>query len=85
MERLGQDVRQLGCGSDVDKPHLAVLYHFMREVLPDVDVLGTLSASDDVVAPLNASDVVLVDRSRTWLQIPCSADVSEINLLNSCG
>jgi hypothetical protein len=51
---LGQDVRQLGLGSDADKQHLAVLDQFMREVLPNVDVLGALPAPDDVVPPLDA-------------------------------
>ena len=67
MERLGQDVRQLGSSSDVDKQHLAVLDHFMREVRPDVDVLGALPAPDDVVPSLDARSVVLVHRSRGFL------------------
>ena len=37
------------------------------EVLPDVDVLGTLPAPDDVVPPLDAHSVVLVHRSRRFL------------------
>ena len=45
VERLGQDI----FGSNVDKPHLAVLNHFMRKALPGVDVLGALPAPDDVV------------------------------------
>ncbi len=40
---------------------VSILDRFMGEVLPDVDVLGTLSAFDNVVAPLNTSVIVLVD------------------------
>ena len=34
----------------------------MGEVLTDVNVLGSLTAADDVVAPFNTNRVVLVDR-----------------------
>ena len=64
---LGQNVRQLGIGRDVDEPHLSVLDHFMREVLSDVNVLGTLPATDDEVPPLDARSIVLVHRSRRLL------------------
>jgi hypothetical protein len=40
----------------------------MNEVLSDVDVLCTLSASHDVVAQLNASIVVLKDQAVTKVQ-----------------
>ncbi len=40
---------------------MSILDRIMGEVLPDVDVLGTLSTSDNVVAPLNTSVIVLVD------------------------
>ncbi len=39
----------------------------MCEVLPDVDVLGTLPARDDVVPPLDSRSVVLVHWSRRFL------------------
>ena len=39
----------------------------MGEVLPDVNVLGSLTADDDVVAPFNTRCVILVDRGRLLL------------------
>ena len=64
VQRLGQDVRQLGGRRNADELHLAILDHLMREVLPDVNVLGALPPADDVVPPLDARGVVLVHRSR---------------------
>ncbi len=42
--------------------HLAILNNFVGEVLPDVDVLGSLPSTDDVVTPLDARRVVFVNR-----------------------
>ena len=39
-----------------------MLNRFMRRVLPNVDALGSLSATDDVVAPVEARLVVPVYR-----------------------
>jgi hypothetical protein len=65
VERLGQDVRYCQVGrNDADQLHLAILDHFVGEMLPNVDVLGALTSTDDVVAPLDARSVVLVRRSR---------------------
>ena len=50
-------------GVDSNQAQVTVLDSFMDDVLPDVDVLRTLSASDDVVTPLDGSVVVLIDRS----------------------
>ena len=52
VQALGQDIRQLEFGRDSDKPHAAILNYFMREVLANVNVLGSLPAPDDVVSPL---------------------------------
>ena len=41
-----------------------LLDHLVGEVLPNVDVLGSLTAADDVIAPFNTRSVVLVDRGR---------------------
>ena len=41
---------------------LAILNNLVSEVLPDVDVLGSLPSADDVVSPLDALRVVFVDR-----------------------
>ena len=39
-----------------------ILNNLVGEVLPDVDVLGSLSSTNDVVTPLDARCVVLKDR-----------------------
>ncbi len=62
MTSLGEDVCELLRGVDSNQAQVSLLDRFMGEVLPNVNVLGTLSASDDVVTPLNASVVVLIDR-----------------------
>ena len=49
MESLDQDVRHLSRGRDLDEPHLTILDDLVGEVLPDVDVLGTFPAADDVL------------------------------------
>ncbi len=59
-QRLGQNLRQLLGGSDVNQLHMVILDHLMSEVLPDVDVLRALSATNDVVFPFDARGVVLV-------------------------
>ena len=61
MESLGQDVRHLSRGRDLDEPHLTILDDLVGEVLPDVNVLGTFPAADDVVTPLDARRVVFVE------------------------
>ena len=48
VQRLGQNIRQLEGGSDVDQLHVAILDHFMREVFPNVDMLGPLPSANDV-------------------------------------
>ena len=53
---------KLICGVHTDQADMTILDHFMREVLPDVDVLRPFTSSDDVVAPFDAGVVVLVDR-----------------------
>ena len=73
VQRLGQNIRQLEGGSDVDQLHVAILDHFMREVLPNVDMLGSLPTADDVVTPLDARGVVLVTpESGSFGRSPCS-------------
>ena len=67
VERLGQDVRKLVGRVDADQLHLAILDHFVGEVLPNVDVLSALTPTDDVVSPLDARSVVLVHRSWSLL------------------
>mmetsp|Transcript_41811 Transcript_41811/g.87394 ORF Transcript_41811/g.87394 Transcript_41811/m.87394 type:complete len:89 (+) Transcript_41811:129-395(+) len=84
MKSLGEDICELLRGVDSNQAQVSVLDCFMGEVLPDVDVLGTFSASDNVVAPLNTSVVVLVDRCPGfWRKTHAPQEVSEINHLNS--
>jgi hypothetical protein len=63
MKSLGEDVCELLRGVDSNQAQVSVLDRLMGEVLPNVNVLGTLSASDDIITALNASVVVLIDRS----------------------
>ncbi len=64
MKSLGEDhdICELPRGVDSNQAQVSILDRLVGKVLPDVDVLGTLSASENVVAPLNAGIVVLVDR-----------------------
>ena len=61
-ERLGEDVGLLEACVDLDKSHFLVLDHIMCEVLPDVNVLRTVTfpAADDVVYSLYARRVIRV-------------------------
>jgi hypothetical protein len=43
---------------------MSVLDCLMPKMLADVDVLSALSPTDDVIAPLDAHSVVLVDTDR---------------------
>ena len=71
-------------GVDSNQAQVAVLDSFMGEVLPDIEVLCTLSASDDVVTPLDASVVVLIDWGlRLWRKSHAPQEMSEIDHLNS--
>ena len=64
VKPLGRDIGQLVRCWHLDQPHLAILDDFVGEVLPDVVVLGSLTASNDVVAPFNTRRVVLIDQGR---------------------
>ena len=64
MKPLGEDIGLLVLRRHLDEPHLAILDDLVGEVLPDVDVLGSLTAADDVVALFKTRRVVLVDRDR---------------------
>ena len=64
MKPLGKDIGQLVLRRHLDEPHLAVLDHLVGGVLPNVHVLGSLTAADDVVAPFNTRRIGLVDRGR---------------------
>ena len=64
VKPLGKDIGQLVLRRHLDEPHLAILDDLVGEVLPDVDVLGSLTAADEIFAPFNTRRVVLVDRGR---------------------
>ena len=85
MKSLGEDICKLLRGVDSNQTQVSILDRFMGKVLPDVDVLGTFSASDNVVAPLNTSVIVLIDWGPgLWRKTHAPQEVSEINHLNSC-
>ena len=84
MKSLGEDICELLRGVDSNHTQVAILDSFMGEVLPDVDVLGALSASNNIVTPLDASVVVLIDRGPGfWYKPHAPQEISEINYLNS--
>ena len=60
LQALGEDIRELGRRGDADEQHLAILNDLVGEVLPNVDVIGSLSAAD--VTSLDTRRLVLVDR-----------------------
>jgi hypothetical protein len=72
VETLGEDFSQLLRGVDPDQAEMTILDYLVGEVLADVNVLRTLTAADDVVAPFDARDVVFVDC--VHLFVPCSAE-----------
>ncbi len=84
MVKISATDCKLILGVDSNQTQVSILDRFMGEVLPDVDVLGTLSASDNVVAPLNTSVIVLIDWGPgLWRKTHALQEVSEINHLNS--
>ncbi len=65
LKALGEDIRELIRSQDTNQSEVAILNSFMREVFPNVDVLGTFTAPNDVVAPIDARIIVLIDRSES--------------------
>ena len=53
LDSLGHNIRELSSGCDLLKDHVSILDGLMGEVLANVNVLGSLTAADDVVSPLN--------------------------------
>jgi hypothetical protein len=83
MKSLGEGVCELLRGVDSNEAQVSVLDRFMGEVLPNGNALGTLSASDDAVSPLDASLVVLVDRGPGfWRKSHAPQEISEIYQYN---
>jgi hypothetical protein len=56
-----EDIRQLIGGVHPYETNVAILDHFVREVLPNVDMLCSLASPDDVVTPFDAGIVILVN------------------------
>ena len=84
MKSLGEDICELLRSVDSNQAQVSILDRLVGKVLSDVDVLGTFSASDNVVAPFNAGIVVLVDRGPgLWRKPHAPQEVPEINHLNS--
>ena len=77
MKPVGKDIGELVLRHYLDELHLAILDDFVGEVPPDVDVLGSLTAADDIVAPFNTRRVVLVDRDR--LSLPESESAQKVS------
>ena len=67
MQTLGKNIGQLERSRHQDQLHLSILDDFVGEVLPDVNVLGSLTAANDVVSSFNTRRVVFVDRVRFLL------------------
>ncbi len=80
MKSLGEDVWELLR----DQSQVSISNRFVGEVLTDVNILGAFSTLNNIVAPLNASIVVLGDRCPCFRgKIHAEQEVSEINHLNS--
>ena len=85
VKALGEGVRELERSGDAYEPHIAVLDDLVREVLPDVNMLGPLTSSNDVVAPLDARGVVLEHLGGVLLsEAESLEEVSEIQDVHAC-
>ena len=60
MKSLGEDICELLRGVDSNQAQVSILDHLVGKVLPDVDVLGTFSASDNVVAPFTQTSFIIM-------------------------
>jgi hypothetical protein len=61
VETLSEQVSQLKLRRNLDQANVAILHGLVGKVLPDIDALGTLTPTHDVVRPLGARRVVLED------------------------
>jgi hypothetical protein len=63
---------------------MTVLVCIVGEVLADVNVLCTLTAADDVVAPFDVRVVVFADRRPfLWCEPHTSQEILQVNHLNN--
>ncbi len=85
VQALREDFRELERRGDSCEPHIAALDDLVREVLPDVNVLGPLTSSNDVVAPLDARGVVLEHLGGVLLsEAESLEEASEIQDVHAC-
>jgi hypothetical protein len=54
LKTLGEHNSDLIRSSNANKPETTIVNRLMREMLPNVHVLGPFTAADDVVAPFDA-------------------------------
>ena len=66
VQALGEDICELGRLGDADEQDLSMLNDLVGEVLPDVDVLGSLPSADDVVTPLDVRRIVRTGVGDAW-------------------
>ena len=76
------------CSRCLDEQHSTILDDFVVEVLPDVNMLGSFTSADDVVAPFDARGVVLVYRGgllllESWT-IQMSQEVQDLASSSGC-
>ena len=82
MKSLGKHIGELILGSDSDELDMTHLHGLMSVVLPDVDVLSSLSATNDVVSPFDTRRVVLEYGSWfRWREPKIAKEVPEIDCL----
>jgi hypothetical protein len=85
VQALREGIRELGRRGDLHAPHLAVPDDLVREVLPDVDMLGSLRSANDVVSPLDARRVLLKHlRGDLVSEAEPLEGVSEIQGVHAC-
>ncbi len=80
---LGENVPQLLGGVDLDQKYLTILDGFMRKILLEVDVHGTLMATDDMVAPFALSVVFIHSGVGCLRKAHVLKEVAEVYDLNN--
>ena len=81
---LREDVCKLIRGRYRDELEMSILNGLMCEMFPDVNVLGALASTDDVVTPFDARSVVLKHRGGGVSRKPQPFDEgAKVNHLNS--
>ena len=60
MQALGKHISKLIRSVDLDQTEVSVLDRLMCVVFTEINMLSTLTATDDVVAPFDTGGVVLV-------------------------